>query len=97
MNNHRGRVLELLQHHENRLSEALYALKSGEKTAWEVAPYLSWDIKADSWDQFPAIQKWFAFGETIAHLDYLEVNKKIIRNDTKGKTTFSLNKTHSLQ
>jgi len=54
---------------------------------------MSWDIAAeyDSWDRFPALQKFFATGEAIAHLKYLE-EKAIIRKETKRKRIiFSLN------
>jgi hypothetical protein len=33
---------------------------------------MTWDIVCDSFDQFPVSQKWFATGEAIAHLVYLE-------------------------
>jgi glyoxylase-like metal-dependent hydrolase (beta-lactamase superfamily II) len=70
-NDHRNRIGELKEHHQNRLAEALSALEDGAKTAWEVAPYITWDIDCNSWAEFPSVQKFFAVGETIAHLDYL--------------------------
>jgi hypothetical protein len=39
---------------------------------------LSWDIP-EPWDQFPPSQKWFAGGEALAHLKYLEEEGKILR------------------
>ena len=88
--NLRKRVAELQEHHKARLAEVISALKDGPKTAYEVAPYLTWDIRYSSWELFPALQKWFAVGETIAHLWYLEENKAV-RTAIKGKTTvFSL-------
>lgn len=82
--NHRGRIAELQEHHQNRLGEALSALEDGAKTAWEVAPYITWDIECDTWAEFPPVQKWFAVGETIAHLDYLEADGRA-RKDTKNR------------
>lgn len=70
--NHRQRIMELRTHHQARLNEVLSALEKGEKLAFQVAPRLSWNLKARSWADFPAVQKWFALGETIAHLEYLE-------------------------
>ena len=84
------RVAELQEHHQARLAEVMSALRDGPKTAYEVAPYITWDIVYSSWELFPALQKWFAVGETIAHLWYLEGNK-MIRRETKGKKdVFSL-------
>lgn len=51
---------------------------------------MTWDIDCESWDQFPAAQKWFAVGETIAHLLYLESEGRIKRHVTGKTTTFSL-------
>ena len=84
-NDHKRRIRELQEHHQNRLSEALSALEDGDKSAWEVAPYIAWDIDCNSWEEFPSVQKWFAVGETIAHLDYLAADGKI-RKKTKDHT-----------
>jgi len=82
-NDHRKRIGELQEHHRDRLDEALAAVQDGGKTAWEVAPYITWDIDCNSWAEFPSLQKFFAVGETIAHLDYLAADGKVrkeIRN-----------------
>jgi glyoxylase-like metal-dependent hydrolase (beta-lactamase superfamily II) len=90
MNNHRKRIQELLEHHKRRLDEVLHALESGEKTVWDVAPFLSWDIDFPSWEGFPPAQKWFALGETIAHLQYLKHDGIVIDREYKGRMLFSL-------
>jgi len=89
-NDHRRRITELQEHHKNRLTEALSALKEGDKTAWEVAPYITWDIDCTSWEEFPPVQKWFAIGETIAHLNYLEAEGRIRSKAEDNKVLFSL-------
>ena len=89
-NNHRKRIMELQEHHRNRLNEALFALEDGEKTAWEVAPYITWDIGCNSWEEFPSVQKWFAVGETIAHLDYLEADGRARKETKNHKVLYSL-------
>ena len=68
---YRGRVEELLVHHVRRLSEA-YALvqENPGLNACEIAGLMKWKIRAASWDTFPVVQKWFAVGECLAHLDY---------------------------
>ena len=89
-NDHRKRIMELQEHHRNRLSEVLFALEGGEKTAWEVAPYITWDIDCNSWEEFPSVQKWFAVGETIAHLDYLEADGRARKETKDHKVLYSL-------
>ncbi len=90
LNNHRKRVRELQEHHQNRLNEVLSALEDGGKTAFQVAPYVTWDIDCDSWEAFPSQQKWFAFGETLAHLEYLEEKGKIRKEMQGRKVVFLL-------
>jgi glyoxylase-like metal-dependent hydrolase (beta-lactamase superfamily II) len=86
--NHRMRIKEIKEHHNQRLSEALNALRKGAKTAWEVAPHISWDIKFKEWDELPITQKWFAVGETIAHLIYLEKKRIVAREERDGSFLF---------
>ena len=88
MNNHQKRIKQLQEHHQNRLSEALSALRDGQKTAYEVAAYITWDIKFNSWEEFPAQQKWFAFGETLAHLKYLEAQGMVQSEKQGGNVLF---------
>jgi len=90
MNDHKRRITELRDHHNKRLSEILSALRQGDKTAWGVAPHMTWDIEADSWESFPAFQKWFALGETIAHLEYLHAEGMVRAKEEDKKTVYSL-------
>jgi glyoxylase-like metal-dependent hydrolase (beta-lactamase superfamily II) len=89
-NDHRKRIRELQEHHRNRLAEALSALNDGGKTAWEVAPYITWDIDCNSWAEFPSVQKFFAVGETIAHLDYLVSEGKVRKGTRSNQILYSL-------
>jgi glyoxylase-like metal-dependent hydrolase (beta-lactamase superfamily II) len=87
----RDRILELKAHHQHRADEVLEILESGAKNAYEVAKRMSWDIKYDSWEDFPVAQRWFATGEAISHLKYLQ-EKTLIRREVRGdKVFFSLN------
>lgn len=87
---HRKRIDELHEHHRNRLDEVQAALKEGEKTAWQIAPCITWDIDFRSWEDFPPVQKWFALGEGVAHIDYLVAEGKIKKRDKNGRTLYSL-------
>ena len=90
IDNHRSRIEELKQHHAHRLDEVLAILKNGSMSAYEVASHMSWDIDCERWEQFPVAQKWFATGEALAHLRYLEEDAKVIRKQDSKKTQFSL-------
>ena len=86
----RGRIQELKNHHLKRIDEILSILGKGPGNAVKVASEMSWDIICESWDLFPVMQKWFATGEAVAHLKYLEEKEMIRRDFIEGKVTYSL-------
>jgi len=86
---HRGRIAELKEHHRTRLREILSILSGDTQTAFEVASQMTWDLDCDSWEEFPRAQKWFATGEAIAHLRYLEREGSILRTERQGVTAFT--------
>lgn len=90
MADHRRRITELRAHHQDRLNEVLSSLQGGEKTAYQVAPFITWDIDCASWERFPASQKWFAFGETLAHLYHLEGKGLVRERGEDHRVVFSL-------
>jgi glyoxylase-like metal-dependent hydrolase (beta-lactamase superfamily II) len=89
---HRARIEELKIHHRNRLQEVLDILQHGPQNAFQIASQMTWDIKCDSWDQFPVAQKWFATGEAISHLKFLCEEKKIVQNNENNKTFYQLSR-----
>ncbi len=88
--NHRQRIQELKTHHEVRAQEVISILKKGEQTAYQVAAQMTWDIDCARWEDFPLPQQWFAGGEALAHLQYLQGKGKVKRRDVEGKAFFSL-------
>jgi glyoxylase-like metal-dependent hydrolase (beta-lactamase superfamily II) len=87
--NQKERIRELKQHHQTRLMEVMSILGKGKQNAFQVASQMTWDIGYKSWDLFPAAQKWFAFGEALAHLKYLEEEGKVGRRiDRQGIVFF---------
>jgi hypothetical protein len=77
--NHKERIRELKQHHQARLKEVISILGKGKQNVFQIASEMTWDISYKSWDLFPPAQKWFAFGEAMAHLKYLEEEGKVGR------------------
>lgn len=83
--NCRARINEIREHHRRRNNEVLAVLKEGNKSIYEVASQLTWNVDCDSWDSFPVVQSFFATGEAFAHLKYLE-ESGVIKKETKGRT-----------
>lgn len=83
--NYRERIRELRQHHSQRAEQVLTILETGAQNAFQVASQMSWDIIAESWDLFPVSQKWFATGEALAHLVFLESKKVVCRERVEGR------------
>lgn len=76
----RGRIDQLKEHHHQRIAEVLEIIRgNGSGSAYEIAAEMTWDLVADSWDDFPLMQKWFATGEALAHICYLEDKGKVER------------------
>jgi glyoxylase-like metal-dependent hydrolase (beta-lactamase superfamily II) len=87
---HHARINELKEHHKNRLNEVLDILKTPDQHAFQIASQMSWDLKAESWDYFPVAQRWFATGEALSHLRYLEEEGKVSRKIEDKLTLFYL-------
>lgn len=93
-NDCKGRIRELQAHHRERAEEALAALESGPKDAYQVAARMSWDLTYESFDQFPVAQKWFAVGEALAHLQYLQHEGRVRRETVDRRTVFLIPGVH---
>jgi hypothetical protein len=53
---------------------------------------MTWDFVSKSWDQFPAAQKWFATGEAISHIRYLERAGRLVQKTEKKIIKFNIRK-----
>lgn len=65
----RGRIAELLTHHESRLADTLDALAAGAQTVYEVSAQL-FDL-----DRLTAHEWRFAMAESLAHLHFLRLRE----------------------
>jgi len=83
------RIDELKAHHMARLAEVELILSRNPCNAYRMASQMTWDIRAASWDDFPIAQKWFATGEAISHLHYLEQANRIEKHLEKDKIIYS--------
>lgn len=81
----RPRVDELLSHHDRRLNETLQVLhQQPGLTAYETAGRMAWRIRSRNWQEFPVTQKWFAVGETVAHLEHLVALRQMVSDKQGG-------------
>jgi glyoxylase-like metal-dependent hydrolase (beta-lactamase superfamily II) len=80
----KGRIGELIEHQEARSAEVRGLLAQGAMNAYEMASVMHWDMHFASWQDFPAMQQWFATGEALSHLKYL-VGEGQASEDTSGE------------
>ncbi len=87
----RKRIDELKQHHSERTAEQLEILAKGEQDAYTVVTQMTWDMHYEHWDDIQSTQKYFAFAEGLAHLQYLALTGKV-REKTlpDGRVMYSL-------
>ena len=84
----KSRIEELKTHHRDRANEVMDVLGNKTMNAYEIAGGMTWDIDCERWEDFPIAQKWFATGEAIAHLRYLESENRIHRDASGTIVTF---------
>lgn len=86
-----ARVDQLLEHHRARLAELLEAVRQHPgSSGYTLAGYLTWSARGAKWEEFSPHQKWFATGETLAHLYYLTEHGQIRREEKDGKFFYTL-------
>lgn len=84
-----GRIDQLQHHHRQRLREAHNAVEGGAQSIWDIAPFLSWHSGFGSWEEFPLEQKWFAMGETLAHVRLLEEKGDVVKRMEHGQALYT--------
>jgi len=86
----RRRIAALKTHHARRLAEVVEILRPGEADAYTAASRMQWSIRADTWEDFPLPQRWFACGEALAHLEHLTATGRAARRERDGRILFAL-------
>lgn len=86
--NHRECIRALKHHHRERLAEVLALVRQGRQTAYDIAAGMHWNMTYPSFAAFPAWQKWFALGEALAHLEYLQRRQLVWRQEQDGMFVF---------
>ena len=68
----RGRIRELIEHHQRRAAEVLRILSDAPATGYLVAARMTWDMVYRDWTEVAPAQKYFATGEALSHIHFLE-------------------------
>lgn len=80
------RVQELVNHHKERLLEIVRVLEAQSGDAYWVSSKVRWKTRHPSWEYVSIFHKWLAFGETLAHLNFLArlgvVDRKVVKDRT---------------
>lgn len=85
----RERADELTAHHLRRVEDAWQTVRDEPGlTGYEIAGRMRWRIRSRSWEDFPLEQKFFAVGEALAHLDYLEARGRVQCREELGKRRY---------
>ena len=77
----RGRIQEILEHHDRRKEEMRRLMENQPCVAYEIASRTTWDIPDLTWEQFPSQHRRSAVTETIAHLEYMRREGTVTRID----------------
>lgn len=89
VSDHRKRIIELIDHHEERANEIIAILGDVDLDGMTIASKMRWDLTYRRFEEFPIMQKWFALGEAIAHIGYLEGKGKVRRRYQSGTMKYS--------
>ncbi|GAA0181087.1 MBL fold metallo-hydrolase [Clostridium sediminicola] len=81
---HKKRISELINHHEERLNEIMEIIKDNKMSVRDIAANMHWSIRCNSWDDFPNPQKWFASGEAMSHLEHLVAIGRAEKTEDNG-------------
>jgi len=84
------RVDELVAHHDERLALCLAAVRSGRRTAYDVAGELPWTRHARRLDELDVFNAALASMETHAHLQLLVAPGELNRTGTDGVDVYAL-------
>jgi glyoxylase-like metal-dependent hydrolase (beta-lactamase superfamily II) len=78
------RTRELTDHHEQRLTELLTAIREHpHSTPWQLAGHLTW---SRPWEQYASAMRMFAVTETVAHLRLLASRGLAVGSDAEVPT-----------
>jgi hypothetical protein len=85
-----ARIDELLAHHAARLDTMAQTLRSGWRTAYEVAHQVGWTRRNREFGELDPFNKMLAVFETAQHLDLLVAQGIAVSKEADGVITYAL-------
>jgi glyoxylase-like metal-dependent hydrolase (beta-lactamase superfamily II) len=87
----RGRIDELLHHHQERMAAVAAIIKEGPETAYRIASQLIWapGTRGVVWQDLGRWDRRMAVTETLAHLELLRVEGKVEESIHNGNILYS--------
>jgi len=84
--NLRGRVEEIIQHHEQRNSEILEAIHTEPKTAYQISTHITWmpELGGINFRDLAPMDKRMAVSETLAHLAAMRIDGRVVQVSRDG-------------
>ncbi len=68
-----SRIREILSHHRERFNDIIrYLIRVKKASGYQIAKAIRWRVKYKDWSEYPGPEKFFALGEALAHLRFLE-------------------------
>lgn len=80
-----SRAAELIEHHQRRSDEILYALNDNPVELVTITKAITWRSPIPNWDDWPLKQKYFSLGETLSHLSDLE-SRGLVDHEIEGES-----------
>ncbi len=71
----KGRVAQIVEHHEHRLREIYDLIASGRNDIISISSHAKW--RYENWHEWALDQKFFSMGETMAHVIHLVCEGKV--------------------
>jgi glyoxylase-like metal-dependent hydrolase (beta-lactamase superfamily II) len=83
------RIEQLRRHHRVRLDETYAAVARGHCTGYEAARALHWTSRQRAFGELNEFNQMLAVNETLAHLDVLVEQGRVVREESNGVAVYS--------
>lgn len=88
INNFKGRIEEIVYHHDRRCNQIISSLNKGPANIYQLASKIEWDMSYEHFYELRELQRFFAFAETAAHVEYLFSRGEIGREEDNDMVTY---------
>ncbi|MBI2853396.1 MAG: MBL fold metallo-hydrolase [Chloroflexi bacterium] len=82
------RIEAIKHHHERRKDEILQVISKEPRNAYYISSQITWDVPDMTWEQMPPFHQRTAMTETMAHLECMKWEGKVVRIETDGRIAY---------